>query len=671
MVRERARWADTVAKRETGTGGRAGLPDAAIAVRYEAIVASADDAIFSKRLDGTIETWNAAAERMYGYPAAEVIGRNVAILAPPEHLDEISGILTRIAAGERIEHFETVRVRRDGSRIDVSLTISPIRDPDGRIVAASTIARDLAARKAAERGLAESEQRFRDVLEASPNAMIGVGPDGLITYVNPQAASTFGYAREELVGQTVETLIPERVHQRHVGHRDGFLANPHARPMGIGLDLSGRRKDGTEFPVEISLSPVRTDHGPEVFATVVDITARKAAETELLQAQKLESIGRLAGGIAHDFNNMMFAIRGFADMLAEDLQPDQRDAFDFDAALESVDTINVAAERAAGLTAQLLAFSRRQVVSPRALDVNASIRAVEPMLRRIIGEDIALAMSLPDRVGSILADPGQIDQILVNLVVNARDAMPDGGSVTIVTQDVFFDEPFAMEHFEVVPGHYVQLAVSDTGVGMDRETREHIFEPFFTTKEIGKGTGLGLATIYGIVRQSGGHIWLYSEPGQGSTFKLYFPKHDVAADERQPIARPARDRREGTVMLVEDEQTVRDMTSRLLTRAGYKVVALSDAPSALDHVRTGRRDIDVLVTDVVMPGMSGLALAERITERYPSMGLVLISGYLAESLDLRAIAARGARFVSKPVASHEFLAAVDDAMAQSSRRTGD
>ena len=638
---------------------------------YEAIVQSASDAIFTKSLDGTIASWNAGAERLYGYTAREIIGRTVVVLAPPEQADEIPALLARIAAGERIEHFETVRVRRDGSHVDVSLTISPIRDTDGRIVGASSVARDIGARKAAERGLAESEERFRTVLEASPNAMFGVGSDGRITFANPEAERAFGYRHDELIGLVIEALIPERHGERHLGYRDAFLTNPRARPMRAGMALTGRRKDGAEFPVEISLSPVSSGLGTEVFATVIDITARKTIEAELLQAQKLESIGRLAGGIAHDFNNLMFAIRGFADMLTEDLAPENRQSFDHDAALESVGTINLAAERASVLTAQLLAFSRRQPVSPRSIDLNASVVAIEPMLRRLIGEDIELKMSLGGEIGAVLADPGQLDQILVNLVVNARDAILDGGSVTIGTRGVTFEDHDPTAQFEVEPGRYVQLSVSDTGVGMDRETREHIFEPFFTTKDVGKGTGLGLATIYGIVRQAGGHVWVYSEPGHGSTFKLYFPRHDAGPESvPKPVAaRPGR--RQGTVMLVEDEEPVRLMMTRLLERAGYEVLPMADTFEALAQVSLGRGKVDVLVTDVVMPGMSGIMLAEQMVARHPKMGLVLVSGYIPEALDLRALVARGARFVSKPVPSSEFVAAVDGAMAERLRTAAD
>ena len=278
------------------------------------------------------------------------------------------------------------------------------------------------------------------VLDASPNAIIAVDHSGLIIYANPQVEVTFGYARDELLGEPVELLLPEGLGKRHRVHRDTFLAHPVARPMGIGLDLSGRRRDGSEFPVEISLSVVEGAKGVEIFAQVVDITARQAAASQLLQAQKLESIGRLAGGIAHDFSNMMFAIRGFGEMLADDLAPDHEATFDREVALRSVNLITEAAERASAMTLQLLTFSRRQVVAPRVIDLNRSIENIEPMLRRWIEENVRLTLSLDPAIGTVRADPGQIDQILVNLVVNARDAMPEGGVVTIATHHVVFDE---------------------------------------------------------------------------------------------------------------------------------------------------------------------------------------------------------------------------------------
>jgi PAS domain S-box-containing protein len=496
------------------------------------------------------------------------------------------------------------------------------------------------------------------VLDASPNAIVAVDARGRITYLNRQAEVAFGYAPQELLDTPIERLLPEGAADRHVIQRDRLIARPVGRPHGIGLDLAGRRKDGTEFPVEISLTPVQLPEGLRFFATVVDITARKAAESQLLEAQKLESIGRLAGGIAHDFNNVLFAIKGYAELLSEDLSPERRGQLDADDARRSVEAISDAATRAATLTAQLLAFSRRQMVRPEVIDLNNAITSVEPMLRRLIGEQVRLVVKPGAGAGRLRADQGQLDQILINLAINARDAMPKGGTLTIVSGNVDLDDAYALKHLEVVPGPYVYLAVTDTGQGMGPETREHIFEPFFTTKEQGHGTGLGLATTYGIVRQAGGHIWLYSEPGMGSSFKLYFPRVDTPADASQTrhndLAQPG----SGNVMVVEDETSVRELTSVVLRRAGYEVTAVGDGADAMARLDDQPGSFDVLVTDVVMPGMSGIDLAERVINRFPEAGVVLLSGYNAETLDLDRVVRRGALFLSKPVTSGDLLDAV-------------
>jgi hypothetical protein len=496
------------------------------------------------------------------------------------------------------------------------------------------------------------------VLEASPNPIVAVDQAGRISYLNPRVEFTFGYRRDELIGQPVEILMPLGRATAHVAHRDGFLAHPFVRPMGIGMDLAGRRKDGSEFPVDISLFPVETPDGPRVFATIFDITARKSAENQLLQTQKLESIGRLAGGIAHDFNNVLFAIQGYAELLAEDLAPDRRARLDPDEALRNVEAIGAAATRAASLTAQLLAFSRQQVVLPVVLELNAAIEAVEPMLRRLIGENVRLVVRTSPDTGRLRMGRGQVDQILMNLVINARDAMPDGGTITIEAGNVDLDAAYVEEHPDVVPGPFVQVSVSDTGPGMSPETRTHAFEPFFTTKPIGKGTGLGLATIYGIVQQAGGHIWLASEPGTGLSFRIYLPRTDApapATSAERPEQAPAG---AGTLLVVEDEASVREMTTTLLRRAGYEVHAVANGAAALQRLQELREPIDVLISDVVMPGMSGIELAERVLDRFPKAGVVLLSGYTAETLDLERVVSRGAIFLSKPIPTDELLAAV-------------
>jgi two-component system, cell cycle sensor histidine kinase and response regulator CckA len=507
----------------------------------------------------------------------------------------------------------------------------------------------------------ESEAKYRGLLEAAPDAMVVVNQAGDIVLLNLQAEKQFGYRRDELVGQPVTNIIPEGFAERLIADDLRSAADALAQQIGTGIELAARRKDGTEFPIEIMLSPLESAEGILVTAAIRNISRRKAAENQLLQAQKLESIGRLAGGIAHDFNNMLFAIHGYAELLSQDLASMNRARFDPDAALLSVEAISHAAERAAALTGQLLAFSRQQVVTMKVLDINAAVTMIEPMLTQLIGENMRLILKLDPAAGHIRADAGQIDQIVVNLVVNARDAMPDGGTVMIETGNVAFDERYTMEHFDAPPGPYVLLAVSDSGMGMDRATREHIFEPFFTTKEVGKGTGLGLATTYGIVHQAGGHVWLYSEPGHGSTFKLYFPRVDAAVEER-PLAPVTSTVGVGTALVVEDEPAVRDMTTQLLQRAGYDVLAVANGIEAIATARLAER-LDVLVTDVVMPNLSGIELAEQMMDRYPLMGVVLLSGYTAETLDLERVTAGGATFVSKPISSNQLLQAVLQAVA--------
>ena len=507
----------------------------------------------------------------------------------------------------------------------------------------------------------ESEAKYRGLLEAAPDAMVVVNQAGEIVLLNLQAEKQFGYHRDELIGQRVKNIIPEGFAERLIADDLRSAADALAQEIGAGIELVGRRKDGTEFPIEIMLSPLESAEGILVTAAIRNISVRKEAESQLLQAQKLESIGRLAGGIAHDFNNMLFVIHGYAELLSDDLAATNRARLDPDSALLIVNEISHAAERAAMLTAQLLAFSHQQVISRSVLDLNAAIDGLEPMLRRLIGENIEVVLKLDHDVGCIRGDAGQLDQILVNLVVNARDAMPDGGTVTIETKNISVDEPYQVEHFEVKPGPYVLVSVTDTGVGMDRATREHIFEPFFTTKQVGKGTGLGLATTYGIVRQAGGHIWVYSEPGIGSSFKLYFPRVDAAITTELPTVGATADVGPGPVLVVEDDRVVRDMMTQLLRRSGYEVIAVAGGAEAMTRLAGLEEPIDVLITDVIMPNMSGIELAEWTMDRYPHIGVVLVSGYTAETLNLERVTARGATFVPKPVTSAQILVAIKQA----------
>ncbi|MEX1170393.1 MAG: PAS domain S-box protein [Chloroflexota bacterium] len=505
--------------------------------------------------------------------------------------------------------------------------------------------------------------KYRGLLEAAPDAMVVVDEAGTIILLNLQAEKQFGYHREELVGQQVTSIIPKGFAERLIADDLRSPAEALAQQIGSGLELSGRRKDGTEFPIEIMLSPLESAEGVLVTAAIRNISVRKAAEAHLLEAEKLESIGRLAGGIAHDFNNMLFVIHAYAELLAEDLAETNRARLDADDSLRSVGAISHAAERAAELTAQLLAFGRRQVISPCVLDPNAVIAGLEPMVRQLIGTNVQLVLGLDADAWHIRADPGQLDQILVNLVVNARDAMPAGGTVTIDTSNVVVDEPYAIEQFDVKPGPYVLIAVTDTGVGMDRETREHIFEPFYTTKKLGKGTGLGLPSAYGIVRQAGGHVRLASESGAGSSFNLYFPRIDAPLTIDRPGIPATPEAGSGTVLIVEDEAVVREITTRILRRAGYAVIAVSTGAEAMERLAEPGPRIHVLVTDVIMPNMSGISLADLVFDRYPRVGVVFLSGYTAEMLNVERLTDRGAIFVAKPVTSRQLILAVQRAGA--------
>jgi nitrogen-specific signal transduction histidine kinase/CheY-like chemotaxis protein len=409
----------------------------------------------------------------------------------------------------------------------------------------------------------------------------------------------------------------------------------------------------------------------QVLGVATDITLRKRAEAALQtsedrmrQGQKMEAVGRLAGGIAHDFNNVLTAVRSYSEFLLEDLDAG-------DPHREDVEEISKAANRAAALVQQLLAFSRQQVLQPRALDLNATIGDLAPMLTRLLGSDIRLEVRVHSELGIVRADPGQLQQVLVNLAVNARDAMPGGGALTIETTNVDLDESHTSNGITLSPGSYVLLAVSDTGVGMDRETREQAFDPFFTTKEVGQGTGLGLATVYGIVKQSGGYVWVYSEVGQGTTFKIFLPRVDATADVDLPARNVEGDLpvecRSASVLLVEDDASVRAAARRALVRAGYVLFEASDGAEALALCTSpGAPAIDLVVTDLVMPEMGGLQLGAELRDRSPETRILYMSGYTRDAMRRQSVLEAGAAFLEKPFTPQAFLRSVR--LALSGRR---
>jgi len=499
-----------------------------------------------------------------------------------------------------------------------------------------------ARRAAAEEALRASEERFRILVESSPNAILLVDRDGRIVLANGRIEGILGYTPEELIGTSVEQLVPVELRARHLGDRLAYLQAPRVRTMAAGRSLAALRRDGTSVPVDIALSPITVAGELHVLATIADTTERRRLEEQLLQSQRLEAIGHLAGGIAHDFNNLVNVIAGFGRLVLDDLPEDEPHR-------EDVEQILAAADRAATLTRQLLAFARRQVLQPRVLNLNEVVADITPMLARILGEDTDLVTMLAPNLGAVRADPGQLEQVIVNLAVNARDAMPEGGRLTIETANVDLDESFVRSRVEMTPGSYVVLAVSDTGHGMTEEVRQRIFEPFFTTKPEGHGTGLGLSTTYGIVRQSGGFISVYSEPGQGTTFRIYLPR---VAERAEPFMRPPRTRAADvgveTLLLVEDDEAGRTYARRVLEARGYQVLAAAHGPEALEVAAAHDGPIDLLVTDVIMPGMSGRELADRLVASRPGLRVLYVSGYTENSVVHHGHLEEGVAFLVKP-----------------------
>ena len=488
----------------------------------------------------------------------------------------------------------------------------------------------------------KSGQLVTALLESASQAIVSIDRAGRIVLANRRAEEIFGYDGEELLGARIELLLPESKRAAHSYDRDSFFDRPRTRPMGIGMDLLGRRKDGSEVPVEVSLSYVELDEGLFAIAFVSDISGRKRLEEQLLHAQKMEAVGRLAGGVAHDFNNMLTVITGYNRMILDELST-------LDPLRGYAEEILKAADRAAALTNQLLAFSRRQIMQPRVFNVNAALMQTQKMLQRVIGEDIELILDLGINVGNIKADPGHVEQAIVNLAVNARDAMPMGGHLRIETSNVVLDENYARTHMGVKPGDFTMVAVSDDGCGMDAETRRHIFEPFFTTKEKGKGTGLGLATVYGMIKQAGGDIWVYSEPEQGTTFKLYFPRvSEPVADPNRGESSLARGSGGETILVVEDEKAVRELTVRILQQLGYLILTASSGNEALEISAGHDGHIDLLLTDVVMPNMSGRQLADHLQQSRPQTKVLFLSGYTENTVVHHGVLDAGVDFLPKP-----------------------
>ncbi len=741
-----------------------------------AIVQSSDAAIIGKTLGGIVTSWNPSAERIFGYTAREMIGKPIDVVAAPSRRNEMTQILDRVRRGERVEHYETERKRKDGRIIQVSLTVSPIHDVHGRIIGASKIAHDITDQRRTEaelkskserleefthaldlapammrtldgkillwgRGLQalfgwspeeavgrichellatifplplskiqaellkdgewrgelvhthkdghrvvvatqwalhrrgngdpvsvlesnldvteaqrsrsmieEREARLRSVLETAPDAIITIDDRGIIQSFSAAAEKLFAYAAGEVIGRNVKMLMPAPHRESHDGYLARYMRTGEKRIIGIGRQVEAQRKDGTIFPMELSVGEVKLGATRIFTGFIRDLTARVRMEQDLRQAQKMEAIGQLTGGIAHDFNNLLTVISGNLEMLERRLESAED--------REILNEAQEASQLGAQLTRRLLAFGRRQSLNPKPIDLNALVGGMVDLMRRSLGSMVEIEPRLAEGLPMIMVDPGQVENALLNLSVNARDAMLQGGRLVIETALAEIDEEYATAYADALPGSYVTLSVTDTGTGMSPDVRQRAFEPFFTTKGPGAGSGLGLSMVYGFVKQSGGHVQLYSEIGLGTTVRLYLPAQngDAGIAERRSAAWDARTASGETVLVVDDDPRGRRVSLRRLKELGYAVLEAENGPAAL-KVLDDEKPIDLLFTDVAMPGgMTGVDLAHEARRRRPELKILFTSGYADPAVVKGGLLTMNAGWLDKPHSMNELRA---------------
>ena len=612
--------------------------------RLTGILDIAEDGIISMDQNHRINLFNQGAEKIFGYAASEVLGQPLNLLLPRRfqgaHRQHVQGFAqspdTARTMGERLEVFGC---RKDGTEFPAEVSISKL--VLGNEVFFTSIVRDVTERKRVEEILTTSEESYRDLVENARDIIYTHDLTGRFTSLNRAGEQLTGYTRQEaLTMNFADAVAPEYLELARE-----MLARKIAGEPATVYELDIVTKDSRRLALEINSRPICRDGKAVGMQGVArDITERRLLEEQLRQSQKMESVGRLAGGIAHDFNNLLTVITGYSELLLKRFTEDEDLA-------DKLEEIRKASKRASALTYQLLAFSRKQVLQPKVVDINAIVTEVGKMLQRLIGEDIELVMVLHPGIGRIKADPGQISQIIMNLTVNARDAMPQGGKLSIETTNVDLDQEYVRHHLGAKPGSYVMLALLDTGTGMDAATQQKIFEPFFTTKGTGSGTGLGLATVYGIVKQSGGYITVESEIGLGSTFKIYLPLVEVNDETESAWLESANgEMPKGTekILLVEDEQLVRTLTREILEMCGYEVLEARDGVEAISICERVDCVIDLMVTDLIMPQISGREVAEHLSGSRPEMRVLYMSGYTDDAIVRHGLGDGSANFIQKP-----------------------
>jgi PAS domain S-box-containing protein len=615
--------------------------------RFRLMIQNVNDMLLILEPDGTVSFVSPACTQMLGYAAHELLGKSVYAFICPEDVSWVrSAIQGLLESKNRVVVLEFRQVHRDGSIRWVEASGTNLVD-DPTIGGFVLAVRDISRRRQSELEILEWKQRYDLLALAAGNVVYDRHSSGAVVW-GGGFEKMLGFAAGEMQGGVNQWM--ERVHPEDVRRVRDELAHVAERGVSLAMEYRLRRQDGNYVLVEDTSYPYFDERGKveRFIGVLVDITKRKKADEEnaklaasLRQAQKMESIGRLAGGVAHDFNNLLTVISGNVSFAMMDLQRQ-------DPLYESMNEISRAVDSAATLTRQLLAFSRKQVIDPRVLNLNTLVERLQKMLTRLLGEDIELRAVLSESLGQVRVDPGQVEQVIVNLAVNARDAMPDGGSLTLETANVTLDQAFCRDRSLSQPGEFVMLAVSDNGCGMDEETKSHLFEPFFTTKEQGKGTGLGLATVYGVVTQNKGAIDVYSEPNRGTSFKIYLPRVEAAPETLQSNELTRLPRGGETIILVEDEDMVREVAVRLLKRQGYRVHAYANGGEAMMAATELREEFHLLITDVVMPGINGRVLAKNLQALRPAMKVLFTSGYTGDVIIHHGMLEQGTEFISKP-----------------------
>jgi PAS domain S-box-containing protein len=629
-------------------------------VRLRAAVESAPSGLLMVDQDGRIVLVNREIERLFGYPREELLGKSVDLLVPEAlragHSDYRSEFLSQPSVRAMGAGRDLYGRRKDGTQVPVEIGLTPVATEDGMFILSSIV--DISARRRAE-------ARFRAAVESSPAGMVMVDGGGSIVLVNKAVERMFGYGREELMGESIEKLVPERFRSVHPGHRQGFFRAPDARAMGAGRDLFGLRKDGTEIPVEIGLNPIETDDGTFVLSSIVDISQRKKEEAEreelelqLRQAQKMDAVGTLAGGIAHDFNNILGAILGFAELLRDSVEGHQ--------AHRDLDELLAFTLRGKSLVEKIQTFGRRTERERHPVSIEGPIREVESLLRSSFPPTVEISVSVHPDTPRVLADPTAMHQVLMNLGLNAGQAMPTGGKIRIQVAPLYVADSRARAHPLLTEGPHVVLSVADTGTGIDPDLQPRVFEPFFTTKPPGKGSGLGLAIIHGIVQEHRGAVELESSPGEGTVIRVILPA--VESDDlelrrgHEELERGAGER----ILYVDDEPGLRALGKRRLERLGYELVVAGDGEEALEIFRASPEEFDAVMTDYLMPRMTGLELASAISAIRAEIPILLLTGFV-DHLPEEEIRAGGVTSIlRKPISGQDLAAAIRAVLHQPS-----